>query len=74
MNNPLSMKARGVLYVASIIVSGLTLAIGPLLIALDQPIVAMAIVGGSSSLALVAGSLARDNLTSPSVQEDDPNG
>ena len=63
MKNPFSVEARGKIYVASIVASGAGLVATSVLTVLGQdgwlPVVAATV----SAVSLVAGSLARENLS-----------
>lgn len=66
MSNPISPKARGVLYLLGITIGGLTVVVGPLILALGIPdawaAVIVSLVGAVTSLLSL---LARDNLPAP---------
>lgn len=67
MNNPISEKARGIIYVISIVASGAGVIAAPVLAAAGMqsavPIVAAAVAGIGGTAAL----LARANLSSPVI-------
>ena len=69
MTNPIPLKYRGILYVISICVSGLALALVPVLAALGATIPVIAVTAITNSISLVVGALARDNLSAPTVIE-----
>ena len=63
MSNPISAKARGVLYLLGITIGGLAVVVGPLIVALGVPdawaAVIVSFVGAVTSLLSL---LAKDNL------------
>ena len=71
MSNPISPKARGVLYLLGITIGGLTVVVGPLIVALGIPdvwaAVIVSLVGAVTSLLSL---LARDNLPAPDDSDD----
>lgn len=66
MSNPISPKARGVLYLLGLVIGGLAVVIGPLIVALginaEWAAVIVSLVGAVTSLLSL---LARDNLPAP---------
>ena len=66
MNNPISPKVRGILYLLGLTIGGLAVVVGPLIIALSIPeawaAVIVSLVGAVTSLLSL---LARDNLPAP---------
>ena len=71
MSNPISAKARGVLYLLGITIGGLAVVVGPLIVALGVPDVLAAVIvslvgAGTSLLSL----LAKDNLPVPEEPTD----
>ena len=71
MSNPISAKARGVLYLLGITIGGLAVVVGPLILALGIPdawaSVIVSLVGAVTSLLSL---LARDNLPAPDDSDD----
>ena len=71
MSNPISPKARGVLYLLGLTIGGLAVVIGPLIVALAIPdvwaAVIMSLVGAVTSLLSL---LAKDNLPVPEEPTD----
>ncbi len=71
MSNPISAKARGVLYLLGITIGGLAVVVGPLIVALGVPdvwaAVIVSLVGAVTSLLSL---LARDNLPGPDDSDD----
>ena len=69
ITNPLSMKARGQLYVAAIVVGAVTLVVTATLttLGLEQWIPVVSSV--ASAMSVLAGTLGRDNLSSDSVAD-----
>lgn len=66
MNNPISPKTRGVLYLLGLSIGALAVVVGPLIVALSIPdawaAVIVSLVGAVTSLLSL---LARDNLPAP---------
>ena len=71
MSNPISPKARGVLYLLGLVIGGLAVVVGPLIVALAIPdvwaAVIVSLVGAVTSLLSL---LARDNLPGPDDSDD----
>ena len=71
MNNPISPKTRGVLYLLGLTIGGLAVVVGPLILALSIPdawaAVIVSLVGAVTSLLSL---LARDNLPGPDDSDD----
>ena len=71
MRNPISAKARGVLYLLGITIGGLAVVVGPLIVALginaEWAAVIVSLVGAVTSLLSL---LARDNLPGPDDSDD----
>ena len=71
MNNPISPKVRGVLYLLGLTVGALAVVVGPLILALSIPeawaAVIVSLVGAVTSLLSL---LARDNLPGPDDSAD----
>ena len=71
MNNPISPKVRGVLYLLGLTVGALAVVVGPLILALNIPeawaAVIVSLVGAVTSLLSL---LARDNLPVPDDSDD----
>ena len=68
MNNPISEKTRGGLYVAGISVGILSTVAGPLMLALETPDVWVAVVlSAIGAVTTLLSTLARANLTSEAV-------
>ena len=70
MNNPISPKTRGVLYLLGLTIGALAVVVGPLILALSIPdawaAVIVSLVGAVTSLLSL---LARDNL--PGIDDSD---
>ena len=71
MKNPISPRARGVLYLLGLVIGGLAVVVGPLIVALAIPdvwaAVIVSLVGAVTSLLSL---LARDNLPAPDDIDD----
>ena len=71
MNNPISPKTRGVLYLLGLVIGGLAVVVGPLIVALSVPdewaAVIVSLVGAVTSLLSL---LAKDNLPGPDDSDD----
>ena len=71
MNNPISPKTRGVLYLLGLTIGALAVVVGPLSLALSIPdawaAVIVSLVGAVTSLLSL---LARDNLPAPDDSDD----
>ena len=71
MNNPISPKTRGVLYLLGLTIGALAVVIGPLIVALginaEWAAVIVSLVGAVTSLLSL---LARDNLPGPDDSDD----
>ena len=71
MSNPISPRARGVLYLLGITIGGLAVVVGPLIVALginaEWAAVIVSLVGAVTSLLSL---LARDNLPAPEEPTD----
>ena len=71
MNNPISPRTRGVLYLLGLTIGGLAVVVGPLILALSIPdawaAVIVSLVGAVTSLLSL---LARDNLPAPDDSDD----
>lgn len=66
MSNPISPKARGVLYLLGITIGGLAVVVGPLIVALGVPDVwAAVIVSFVGAVTSLLSLLAKDNLPAP---------
>ena len=66
MSNPISPKARGVLYLIGITIGGLAVVVGPLIVALGVPDVwAAVIVSFVGAVTSLLSLLAKDNLPAP---------
>lgn len=71
MSNPISPRARGILYLLGIIVGGLAVVVGPLIVALQVPDVwAAVIVSAVGAVTSLLSLLARDNLPAPDDSDD----
>ena len=71
MNNPISPKARGVLYLLGITIGGLAVVVGPLIVALGVPDVwAAVIVSFVGAVTSLLSLLAKDNLPDPEESTD----
>ena len=71
MNNPISPKTRGVLYLLGLTIGALAVVVGPLILALNIPeawaAVIVSLVGAVTSLLSL---LAKDNLPDPEESTD----
>ena len=71
MNNPISPKTRGVLYLLGLTIGALAVVVGPLIVALgisaEWSAVIVSLVGAVTSLLSL---LARDNLPAPDDSDD----
>ena len=67
ITNPLSMKARGQLYVAAIVVGAVTLVVTAILTTLGLEPWIPVVSSVASAMSVLAGTLGRDNLSSDSV-------
>lgn len=71
MSNPISPKARGVLYLLGLVIGGLAVVVGPLIVALginaEWAAVIVSLVGAVTSLLSL---LAKDNLPAPEEPTD----
>ena len=67
ITNPLSMKARGQLYVASIVVGAVTLVVTAILTTLGMEPWIPVVSSIASAMSVLAGTLGRDNLSGDSV-------
>lgn len=66
MENPISPRVRGHLYVASIVVGSLAVIVGPLIVALAIPNVWAAVITSAiGAVTSLIGLLARENLPAP---------
>ena len=71
MSNPISAKARGVLYLLGITIGGLAVVVGPLIVALGVPDVwAAVIVSFVGAVTSLLSLLAKDNLPVPEKPTD----
>ena len=71
MNNPISAKARGVLYLLGITIGGLAVVVGPLIVALGVPDVwAAVIVSFVGAVTSLLSLLVKDNLPVPEEPTD----
>mgnify|MGYP003605593098 CR=1 FL=1 len=71
MSNPISAKARGVLYLLGITIGGLAVVVGPLIVALGVPDVwAAVIVSFVGAVTSLLSLLAKDNLPAPDDSDD----
>ena len=71
MSNPISAKARGVLYLLGITIGGLAVVVGPLIVALGVPDVwAAVIVSFVGAVTSLLSLLAKDNLPAPKEPTD----
>ena len=71
MRNPISAKARGVLYLLGITIGGLAVVVGPLIVALGVPDVwAAVIVSFVGAVTSLLSLLAKDNLPAPDDSDD----
>ena len=69
ITNPLSMKARGQLYVAAIVVGAVTLVVTAILTTLGMEPWIPVVSSVASAMSVLAGTLGRDNLSSDSVAD-----
>ena len=69
ITNPLSMKARGQLYVAAIVVGAVTLVVTAILTTLGMEPWIPVVSSIASALSVLAGTLGRDNLSGDSVAD-----
>ena len=69
ITNPLSMKARGQLYVAAIIVGAVTLVVTAILTTLGMEPWIPVVSSVASAMSVLAGTLGRDNLAGDSVAD-----
>ena len=67
ITNPLSMKARGQLYVAAIVVGAVTLVVTAILTTLGMEPWIPVVSAIASAMSVLAGTLGRDNLSGDSV-------
>lgn len=67
MNNPISEKARGIIYVVSIVVSGIGVVATPVLTAMNASVAAPIVSAAVAAIGGTALVLARANLSSPVV-------
>lgn len=67
ITNPLSMKARGQLYVAAIVVGAVTLVVTAILTTLGMEPWIPVVSSVASAMSVLAGTLGRDNLSGDSV-------
>lgn len=67
IENPISEKARGILYVVGIVVSGSAVTAGAVYTALNQPLIAAIIGIVGSGFGTIVSTLARSNLGSPII-------
>ena len=67
ITNPLSMKARGQLYVAAIVVGAVTLVVTAILTTLGMEPWIPVVSAVASAMSVLAGTLGRDNLSGDSV-------
>ena len=66
MPNPISETTRARLYVAGVIVGGLSVVVGPLILALNIPEAwAAVVISATGAVTALLATLARANLTSP---------
>ena len=71
MKNPISMQARGKLYVAAIVVGAASLVVTAILQVLGYDQWLSVVTACVAATSMVAGSLGRDNLTeNPAERED----
>ena len=71
MNNPISPKTRGVLYLLGVTIGGLAVVVGPLIVALGVPDVwAAVIVSFVGAVTSLLSLLAKDNLPVPEEPTD----
>ena len=69
ITNPLSMKARGQLYVAAIVVGAVTLVVTATLTTLGMEQWIPVVSSVASAMSVLAGTLGRDNLSGDSVAD-----
>ena len=69
ITNPLSMKARGQLYVAAIVVGAVTLVVPAILTTLGMEPWIPVVSSVASAMSVLAGTLGRDNLSGDSVAD-----
>ena len=69
ITNPLSMKARGQLYVAAIVVGAVTLVVTAVLTTLGLEPWIPVVSSVASAMSVLAGTLGRDNLSGDSVTD-----
>ena len=69
ITNPLSMKARGQLYVAAIVVGAVTLVVTAVLTTLGMEPWIPVVSSVASAMSVLAGTLGRDNLSGDSVAD-----
>lgn len=69
ITNPLSMKARGQLYVAAIVVGAATLVVTAVLTTLGMEPWIPVVSAIASAMSVLAGTLGRDNLSGDSVAD-----
>ena len=69
ITNPLSMKARGQLYVAAIVVGAVTLVVTATLTTLGMEQWIPVVSSIASAMSVLAGTLGRDNLSGDSVAD-----
>ena len=69
ITNPLSMKARGQLYVAAIVVGAVTLVVTAILTTLGMEPWIPVVSSIASAMSVLAGTLGRDNLSGDSVTD-----
>ena len=71
MKNPISMQARGKLYIAAIVVGAASLVVTAILQVLGYDQWLSVVTACVAATSMVAGSLGRDNLTeNPAERED----
>ena len=69
ITNPLSMKTRGQLYVAAIVVGAVTLVVTATLTTLGMEQWIPVVSSVASAMSVLAGTLGRDNLSGDSVAD-----
>ena len=69
ITNPLSMKTRGQLYVAAIVVGAVTLVVTATLTTLGMEPWIPVVSSVASAMSVLAGTLGRDNLSGDSVAD-----
>ena len=69
ITNPLSMKTRGQLYVAAIVVGAVTLVVTAVLTTLGMEPWIPVVSAVASAMSVLAGTLGRDNLSGDSVAD-----